>query len=124
VIEVIRNASLQEALDRAVDSKEAVVREVELSGLLPRKLLVRVSKLPSRKERERSGSSADRGLIAVFHDVTDLRRLETIRTDFVANVSHELRTPVTAISTSVETLLAGALAEPEEALEFIEAAPR
>ena len=124
VIEVIRNPALQEALDRAVDSKEAVVREVELSGLLPRKLLVRVSKLPSRKERERSGSSADRGLIAVFHDVTDLRRLETIRTDFVANVSHELRTPVTAISTSVETLLAGALGEPEEAVEFIDVIDR
>ncbi|MDI1483904.1 ATP-binding protein [Polyangium sp. y55x31] len=123
VIEVIRNASLQEALDRAAASSEAVVREVELSGLLPRKLLVRVSKLPSRKDRDRQ-STNDRGLIAVFHDVTDLRRLETIRTDFVANVSHELRTPVTAISTAAETLLAGALAEPEEAAEFVDVIDR
>ncbi|WP_272427213.1 HAMP domain-containing sensor histidine kinase [Polyangium jinanense] len=123
VIEVIRNASLQEALDRAAASSEAVVREVELSGLLPRKLLVRVSKLPTRKDRDRQ-STNDRGLIAVFHDVTDLRRLETIRTDFVANVSHELRTPVTAISTAAETLLAGALAEPEEAAEFVDVIDR
>ncbi|MDI1447698.1 ATP-binding protein [Polyangium sp. 6x1] len=123
VIEVIRNASLQEALDRAAVSSEAIVREVELSGLLPRKLLVRVSKLPSRKDRDRQ-STNDRGLIAVFHDVTDLRRLETIRTDFVANVSHELRTPVTAISTAAETLLAGALAEPEEAAEFVDVIDR
>lgn len=126
VIEVIRNASLQEALDRAGSGNEAVVREVELSGLMPRKLLVRVSKLPSRKGgKERgNGMAADRGLIAVFHDVTDLRRLETIRTDFVANVSHELRTPITAISTAAETLLAGALAEPEEAAEFVDVIDR
>ncbi|HVK70725.1 MAG TPA: ATP-binding protein [Polyangium sp.] len=123
VIEVIRNASLQEALDRAAAGSEAVVREVELSGLLPRKLLVRVSKLPTRKDRDRQTTN-DRGLIAVFHDVTDLRRLETIRTDFVANVSHELRTPVTAISTAAETLLAGALAEPEEAAEFVDVIDR
>ena len=124
VIEVIRNASLQEALDRAATSQEAVVREVELSGLLPRKLLVRVSKLPSRKDRDRPSAASDRGLIAVFHDVTDLRRLETIRTDFVANVSHELRTPVTAISTAAETLLGGALGEPEEAAEFVDVIDR
>ncbi|MDI1434748.1 HAMP domain-containing sensor histidine kinase [Polyangium sorediatum] len=123
VIEVIRNASLQEALDRAAAGSEAVMREVELSGLLPRKLLVRVSKLPTRKDRDRQTTN-DRGLIAVFHDVTDLRRLETIRTDFVANVSHELRTPVTAISTAAETLLAGALAEPEEAAEFVDVIDR
>jgi two-component system phosphate regulon sensor histidine kinase PhoR len=59
------------------------------------------------------------GLILVFHDVTDLRRLETIRTDFVANVSHELRTPVTAITTATETLLGGALDHPEDAAEFV-----
>jgi two-component system phosphate regulon sensor histidine kinase PhoR len=58
-------------------------------------------------------------MIAVFHDVTDLRRLETIRTDFVANVSHELRTPVTAISAAAETLLGGALDDPDEAAEFV-----
>ncbi len=58
-------------------------------------------------------------MIVVFHDVTDLRRLETIRTDFVANVSHELRTPITAISTAAETLLGGALADPDDAAEFV-----
>jgi len=127
VIEVIRNPALQEALDAAAKSNDAVVREVELSGILPRRLLVRVSKLPSRRDRPERGSShqpSDRGLIAVFHDVTDLRRLETIRTDFVANVSHELRTPITAISTSAETLLAGALSDPTEATEFVDVIDR
>jgi two-component system phosphate regulon sensor histidine kinase PhoR len=127
VIEVIRNPALQGALDVAAKSSDAVVREIELSGILPRKLLVRVSKLPNRRERSERGlpnQTAERGLIAVFHDVTDLRRLETIRTDFVANVSHELRTPITAISTSAETLLAGALSDPEEAAEFVDVIDR
>jgi two-component system phosphate regulon sensor histidine kinase PhoR len=111
LIEAIRSAALKEAFDDAKRSAEPAVREIELGRPLPRKLLVRVSRLPSGGDGH--------GAIAVFHDVTDLRRLETIRTDFVANVSHELRTPVTAISTATETLLGGALADPEEAAEFV-----
>ncbi len=127
VIEVIRNPALHEALAAAGKSSDAVVREIELSGILPRKLLVRVSKLPNRRERPERGlpnQTTERGLLAVFHDVTDLRRLETIRTDFVANVSHELRTPITAIGTSAETLLAGALNDPDEAAEFVDVIDR
>ena len=114
VIEAIRNAALKEALDEARAGGEPVAREIELGRVPPRRLLVRASRLPAQ-----DGSSRPRGVIAVFHDVTDLRRLETIRTDFVANVSHELRTPVTAISTAAETLLGGALDDPADALEFV-----
>ena len=56
----------------------------------------------------------------VLHDVTELRRLEDVRTEFVANVSHELRTPLTAIHGYLETLLGGALEEPEHARKFLE----
>jgi two-component system, OmpR family, phosphate regulon sensor histidine kinase PhoR len=125
VLEAIRNAALKEALDAVRESDEPVVREIELGRLMPRKLLLRVSRLPGRGgEGKRGARPADRGTIAVFHDVTDLRRLETIRTDFVANVSHELRTPVTAISTATETLLGGALGAPEEAAEFVDVIDR
>jgi two-component system phosphate regulon sensor histidine kinase PhoR len=109
VLEATRNAELKGALDQARTSREAVVRELELGRVLVKRLLVRVSTL----------SSEEGSLVAVLHDVTDLRRLETIRTDFVANVSHELRTPITAIATSAETLLGGALAGPD-AVEFVE----
>jgi two-component system, OmpR family, phosphate regulon sensor histidine kinase PhoR len=125
LLEGIRSAALKEALDAAHELNEAVVREIELGRPMPRKLLARVSRL-AHVEREGSPGSpptppgaADGGMIVVFHDVTDLRRLETIRTDFVANVSHELRTPVTAISTAAETLLGGALDDPAEAVEFV-----
>ncbi len=62
---------------------------------------------------------ADIGFLIVLHDVTQLRRLELTRRDFVANVSHELKTPITSIKGFVETLLAGALKEPENAENFL-----
>jgi len=55
-----------------------------------------------------SGQGQIRGAVIVIHDVTELRRLEQMRTEFVANVSHELRTPLTSIKGFVETLLDGA----------------
>ncbi|HBG08279.1 MAG: PAS domain-containing sensor histidine kinase [Geobacteraceae bacterium GWC2_58_44] len=59
------------------------------------------------------------GVVAVFHDISDIRQLEKIRRDFVANVSHELRTPVTIIKGYAETLLAGALENPGQAARFV-----
>ncbi|MHB8420180.1 MAG: sensor histidine kinase [Myxococcales bacterium] len=56
--------------------------------------------------------------VLVFHDLEELRRLEAVRRDFVANVSHELRTPLAAIRGYAETLVGGALADPVRALEF------
>ncbi len=57
--------------------------------------------------------------VLVFHDITELRRLEKIRKDFVANVSHELRTPLTSIKGYVEALLDGAKDDPEVSTKFL-----
>ncbi|TWT08415.1 PAS domain-containing protein [Planococcus sp. CPCC 101016] len=59
------------------------------------------------------------GIVIVFHDITELKRLEQIRKDFVANVSHELRTPVTSIKGFSETLLDGAYEDTETLLTFL-----
>ena len=59
------------------------------------------------------------GFVLVLHDVTELRRLEVIRRDFVANVSHELRTPLTAIKGYAETLLGGAGDDPATRGRFL-----
>jgi two-component system phosphate regulon sensor histidine kinase PhoR len=60
------------------------------------------------------------GLFAVFVDVTEVRRLESLRRDFVANVSHELRTPVTAIRSAAETVQSAAANDPGAAIQFID----
>jgi two-component system phosphate regulon sensor histidine kinase PhoR len=70
--------------------------------------------------REGGSSSAARGLVLVLNDITELRRLERVRRDFVANVSHELRTPVQLVKGFAETLSEGAIDDnPEQAHRFI-----
>jgi two-component system phosphate regulon sensor histidine kinase PhoR len=96
-LEAVRNADLQEILERAFATGEAVTGEIETGGLTHRRLLVHASPLPPAEGQAR-------GLLVVFVDVTEIRRLETLRKDFVANVSHELRTPITAVRSAVETL--------------------
>ncbi len=59
------------------------------------------------------------GALAIIEDITELRRLEQVRTDFAANVSHELKTPLTSIRGFVETLQAGAIDNPEMARKFL-----
>ena len=59
------------------------------------------------------------GALAMVEDITELRRLEQVRTDFVANVSHELKTPLTSIKGFVETLLDGAINNPPMAEKFL-----
>jgi two-component system phosphate regulon sensor histidine kinase PhoR len=109
-LEVIRHAELKELLDRVKDSGAPSSAEIEVGGLKPRRLLVRVAPL----------AQPDAGLFAVFVDVTEMRRLETLRRDFVANVSHELRTPVTAIQSAAETLRHTTVEDPAASAQFIE----
>ncbi|MBI2358580.1 MAG: PAS domain-containing protein, partial [Deltaproteobacteria bacterium] len=68
----------------------------------------------------RNGDERPLGYILVFHDITEIKRLETIRADFVANVSHELRTPLTAIRGYAETLRRTPPPEPGDAAQFAE----
>jgi two-component system, OmpR family, phosphate regulon sensor histidine kinase PhoR len=108
-LEVIRNAELKRLLDRARSAAETVSGEIELGDLKPRRVLLHAAALPD----------APGGLLAVFVDVTDLRRLEMIRREFVANVSHELRTPIATIRSAAETLRRAMEAGPEATDEFI-----
>ena len=60
------------------------------------------------------------GAVLLLHDISELRRLEHIRRDFVANVSHEFKTPLTSIQGFAETLLDGAIDEKENRRRFLE----
>ena len=61
-----------------------------------------------------------KGIVVVFHDITELKKLEQMRKDFVANVSHELKTPITSIKGFSETLLDGAMDDPETLKSFLD----
>lgn len=108
LLEAIRHVELRELLDSArVD--EQVEKEIAVTGIRPSRLMVRAMRL----------EGAQKGILAVFVDVTETRRLENIRREFVANVSHELRTPVTSIRSAGESLQL-ALGRPEMALKFVD----
>ena len=117
-LEVIRNVDLHRIFHESrAGAPDAVVgRELRLSTPVERMLDVHAAPL------RLAGDEV--GVVMVLHDVSELRRLERVRTEFVANVSHELRTPLTAIQGYLETLLGGALGEPEHAQKFLEIAFR
>ncbi len=109
-LEVFHHAELQGLLDEAAAESASVEREIVVEGLAPRRLQVRAAPL---------APELGRGVFAIFVDVTERRRLETMRRDFVANVSHELRTPVTAIRTAAETLPIVIEHDPPAAANFV-----
>jgi two-component system phosphate regulon sensor histidine kinase PhoR len=103
--EVLAQKELRGLFERA--RRDSLASEEVLVGeLSPRRLFVRVT-------------ARDGALLGVFVDVTDVRRLETLRRDFVANVSHELRTPVTSVLSAAETLRGSASKDPVAMLKFI-----
>jgi two-component system phosphate regulon sensor histidine kinase PhoR len=108
-LEITRQAEIHGLFERARRSDTAQSAEIELGGLRPRRFLAHAAPL--------TGGSG--GVLGVFVDVTDLRRLETVRRDFVANVSHELRTPVATIRSAAETLRDAARDDPEAAASFL-----
>jgi len=109
LLDVVRNAELRDLFDAAATEDEPTTQEVDIGIIKPRRLLARVARMPGEQ----------RQFVAVFVDVTEVRRLESMRRDFVANVSHELRTPVTAIRSAAETLIDGAATDPTAAGAFI-----
>jgi two-component system phosphate regulon sensor histidine kinase PhoR len=97
LLEVVRHPGIDDALKAAADSTAPVVSEVEVGERPPRTLLIHAAAFPQ--------DGPTMGTVAVFHDVTELRHLENVRRDFVANASHELQTPLTAIRGFAETLV-------------------
>jgi two-component system phosphate regulon sensor histidine kinase PhoR len=111
-LEVIRNADLHEVLRQSRAGEGVIRRELAVATPVERRVEVSGVRLAL--------GGQEVGVVMVLHDVTELRRLEQVRTEFVANVSHELRTPLTAIQGYLETLLGGALEEPQNARRFLE----
>jgi two-component system phosphate regulon sensor histidine kinase PhoR len=109
LLETVRSAELDAIVGRTLDTGEHASGEIAVDRPRARRLLVRSAPL---------GKDAP-GAVAVLVDVTEIRRLEAVRKDFVANVSHELRTPVTAVRTALETARAVLEQNPQEADRFL-----
>jgi two-component system phosphate regulon sensor histidine kinase PhoR len=109
LVEIVRVPVLGELMERIHGQPTAVV-ESELSLPPARQVLARAASIKSTG-----------GTILVMLDISEMRRLEKVRRDFVANVSHELRTPVSVIQANAETLLDGALTHPTRGPEFLNA---
>jgi len=113
-LEVIRQKGLLDLVEEVRSSGAPVRHELELGFPVNRVVSARGAPLGL------GGEAA--GVLLVLHDVTELRRLERVRSEFVANVSHELRTPLTCIKGYLETLLDGALDDRAHARRFLEVA--
>jgi two-component system phosphate regulon sensor histidine kinase PhoR len=113
VQEVIRNQEFNLFVSDALSQMASGDANITLYNPEPVYLLARATRL-------RDGSGNNVGAVFVLNNITEIRRLENVRREFVANVSHELRTPITSIKGFVETLQAGAIDEPEDARHFMQ----
>ena len=111
LVEIVRQTQLIEAVRGVLKGEPRVETEI-VTGTLRQHFFA--ATVASVRAAETSGA------VIVLHDITELRKLERVRRDFVANVSHELRTPLTAIQGFAETLLGGAIDDPQNRLHFLE----
>ncbi|MEQ8787407.1 MAG: ATP-binding protein [Pirellulaceae bacterium] len=110
LLEVTRSRPVHEAVVEALRNGKAVHREFETPGARRRALSLRAACFPG---------DPPSGVVVVLRDMSELRRLENLRRELVANVSHELKTPLASIKAYAETLRLGAVDDPENSLRFV-----
>ncbi len=110
-LEAVRNTHLNEIILKALE--QAKIQSEEMEMVTPIARFFRIQAAPLVQQGRTIG------VIAVLHDVTQLKQLEQMRKEFVANASHELKTPLTSIQSAVETLLAGAMEDPGHHRQFL-----
>ncbi len=118
LIEVIRHSELLGLIRRALNGEEGLRSDIAMGIVQQRSFSVTATPVQALDSASAEGQPS--GAVVVLHDVTELRRLERVRQDFVANVSHEFKTPLTAIQGFAETLLSGALEDPRNNRRFLE----
>lgn len=111
--EAIRNNSIADLAEKTLDEGKA--QEEEINIFMPAEYSFMAHSSPIL-----GLNNAVLGAVCVLYDITNLKKLENLKSEFVANVSHELKTPLTAILSSTETLLDGAINDEDHNFEFLE----
>ncbi|MDF2869509.1 MAG: sensor histidine kinase [Anaerocolumna sp.] len=110
---LFRNAAVFDAIDEVKEMKSSVMKEGSISGQGVR--YIRVTGTPLGLDGEKSF-----GILLIIEDITQLKKLENMRRDFVSNVTHELKTPLTSIRGFIDTLKSGAMKEEAVANRFLD----
>jgi two-component system phosphate regulon sensor histidine kinase PhoR len=129
LIEVLRNTELLSLIRRALKGEEGLQSDILMGTVQLRSFSATAAPVKALESEANSAitprvvpaitAEKPSGAVVVLHDVTELRRLERVRQDFVANVSHEFKTPLTAIQGFAETLLSGAIDDPKNNRRFL-----
>jgi len=114
--DVARQSELLGNIELSLGANQTCSFEFQVA---PQKRFVLARCSPYRNDASNGGGGRQHGAVAVLHDITELRRLERVRTEFVANVSHELRTPLTSLLGYLETLSEDSGLDPEQAQKFL-----
>ena len=114
IYHVLRNQMLYDVVDKVKETEDSVSKEGHIYH--EEECIMRISGTPLYEEKE------DRtvGVLLIFEDVTQIRKLEHMRSDFVSNVSHEFKTPLTSIRGFVDTLKNGAIHDEKFAMKFLD----
>jgi len=113
ILGVIRNYDVERLLEKALRTEKPVSQEIRL--IYPEPKVFCVNATPLQGHSRQKG-----GAVVLFNDITQRKKLEDMRTEFVANVSHELRTPLTSIRGFLETLLEGKVEDQATIRRFLE----
>ncbi|MEA3224152.1 MAG: ATP-binding protein [Thermodesulfobacteriota bacterium] len=111
--EGIRNTEINNLFKEVLKTHTQKIIELPINPLDERTFEIQAAPILDREENIL-------GVVTVFHDITEIKRLEQIRMEFISNVSHELKTPLTSIKAAVETLKTGAINEKEHACNFLD----
>ncbi|RST58536.1 PAS domain-containing protein [Siminovitchia terrae] len=111
-VEIVKNAGLSRLIARCLNEQTEIRDEIQF--YYPNERILDAHLAPYVGE-----NGELKGIVAVLHDITDIRRLEKMRSEFIANVSHELKTPITSVKGFTETLLDGAMEDKEALHHFL-----